>query len=447
MMSDTLFFILDTAYADLPEAVRRRAVNCLLDLIATQVGGTTTRLSRIIRDYAAATHAGDGARLFFDGRPVHPVGAALANGMTIDALDIHDSHRPTKGHIGVAVFPAAAAVFQSPSRQIAPSGAEFLTALVIGYEIGVRAGIALHATACDYHTSGAWSALACAAIVARALRLDGEATRHALGIAEYHGPRSQMMRVIAHPAMLKDGSGWGAMAGVSAGLLAAAGFTGAPAITVEGEDVADIWADLGQRWWIMETCFKPHAVCRWAQPAMEGAAWIAREHRLEPEAIRRVVVETFYEATCLNHPRPATTEEAQYSLPFPLAAALVHGNLGPRQLVGEALTDPRVLALAERVELIAAPDLSARFPADRLARVTVHTADGRILHSGVAWPRGEPDSPFSDEEFEAKYRWLASGLLSSERTEAILNASRRVVDMPDVSELLDLLSAPLTSKD
>ncbi len=92
--------------------------------------------------------------------------------------------------------------------------------------------MALHATAADYHNSGAWNALACAAIVARALRLSPRAIEHALGIAEYQGPRGLMMRCIEHPTMGKDGSGWGAMTGVSAGLLAAEGFTGAPAEVV-----------------------------------------------------------------------------------------------------------------------------------------------------------------------------------------------------------------------
>jgi 2-methylcitrate dehydratase PrpD len=180
---------------------------------------------------------------------------------------------------------------------------------------------------------------------------------------------------------------------------------------------------------------------------MEGAAAITRQHSLAPEAIARVVVETFYEATCLNHPRPADTEMAQYSLPFPLAAALIYGNLGPRELVGEALHDERVLALAARVELVSADDLNARFPAERLARVTVHTADGRALHSGLVSPRGDPEAPWTDVEFEAKFRWLAEGLIPGERAEAILSAVRGVADAPDAATLIDLLAEPLDGTD
>jgi 2-methylcitrate dehydratase PrpD len=62
-----------------------------------------------------------------------------------------------------------------------------------------------------------------------------------MGIAEYHGPRSQMMRCMDHPTMVKDGSGWGAMCGVSAARMAKAGFTGAPALTLQTE----YWQNLG----------------------------------------------------------------------------------------------------------------------------------------------------------------------------------------------------------
>ena len=155
----------------------------------------------------------------------------MQGALQIDALDAHDGHKLTKGHVGCGVLPALLAFTQAEHLQ---DDREFLAALVVGYEIGTRAGIALHRTACDYHTSGAWIAIAAAALGARTLKLNTTKTREAIGIAEYHGPRSQMMRVIDQPTMVKDGSGWGAMAGVSAAYLAAEGFTGAPAVTVEG---------------------------------------------------------------------------------------------------------------------------------------------------------------------------------------------------------------------
>ena len=87
-----------------------------------------------------------------------------------------------------------------------------------------------------------------AVAVARMLGATEEEIRHAAGIAEYHGPRSQMMRCIDHPTMLRDGVGWGAPAGVSAAYLAKSGFTGAPALTCESAEAAPYWAGLGDAW-------------------------------------------------------------------------------------------------------------------------------------------------------------------------------------------------------
>ena len=277
-------FIHETTWNDFPNDVRSQARRCLLDTLGAGISGRATELSQIVYKFAAAVFGGQGAQLWLDGREISPPGAALANGMTIDALDIHDGHSLTKGHAGAAVVPGLFASISSESAA-GLSGKELLTALVIGYEVALRAGMALHNTACDYHTSGAWNALGVAALVARRLGLNREQTRHALGIAEYHGPRSQMMRCIDYPTMLKDGSGWGAMAGVSAALLAQANFTGAPALTVESDEVNVIWQDLGSSWQITRQYFKPHAVCRWAQPAIEAALVLQQKYPITPENV------------------------------------------------------------------------------------------------------------------------------------------------------------------
>src|SRR5437764_1406593 len=80
--------------------------------------------------------------------------------------------------------------------------------------------------------------------------------------------------------------------GVCAALLAQAGFTGAPALTVESGAARDTWGDLGTRWRIREQYFKPHPVCRWAQPAIEAALALRRAHAMAPAGIDRVRIET-----------------------------------------------------------------------------------------------------------------------------------------------------------
>jgi 2-methylcitrate dehydratase PrpD len=415
----------------------RQAKRCLLDLIGVAASGLQTDLSRIVRDHAVR-HMGSGeggARILFDGRGASPAGAAYAGASTIDAFDAHDGHPLTKGHAGAAVLPAVLALFDTEGLS---NGRELLTSLVLGYEVAMRAGMALHGSVPDYHTSGAWNALGCAAVAARLLRLDAAATRHALGIAEYHGPRSQMMRCIAHPTMLKDGSGWGAFAGVSAAYLAADGFTGAPAVTAEAPEQAELWADLGARWRILELYFKPQPVCRWAQPAIEAALSLTEGGRIEADRIGTIEIETFDAAVRLSVRPPANTEEAQYALGFPLAAALVHGRLGADEIAGDGLRDRRVLSLLERIRLIERPDFTDRFPADRIALVRIALDDGTVLASEPMTARGDSDAPLNDEELRAKFDSLASIIPANDRA-AILRAVESLDRAMSTEELFRLL--------
>ncbi len=445
MDQQTIEFIHTVTWAQLPEPVQQQARRCLLDTLGAAIGAYPTDLARLIRNFAAANYGGQGAHLWLDGREVSPPGAALANGMTIDALDIHDGHSLTKGHAGAAVVPAVLGTLRlGPTPPV--SGQELLTALVVGYEIALRAGMALHATAADYHTSGAWNALGCAALTARRLGLSADQTRHALGIAEYHGPRSQMMRCIDYPTMVKDGSGWGAMAGVSAALLAGAGFTGAPAITVTASEVAAYWQDLGSTWHILGQYFKPHAVCRWAQPAVEGALVLKQQHGLRPSDIQHIRIATFHEAACLAVVSPHTTEEAQYSLPFAMAAALVHGGLGARALSGPGLVDEVVLELARRVELVEDATLSARFPRERLAHIQIDTCDGRQLELREAQPRWEAAAPPTDTELRDKFQWLATGVISTSRAAALEAAIWNCAAAPDAGPLMEWLAPAPTEQ-
>ncbi len=434
----------------LPLDVVVQAQRCLLDLIGVAAAGSRASASSMVNGYVCSQMAGldRSARLLFDGRSAGLAGAAFAGGSTIDAFDAHDGHVLTKGHAGVAVLPALLAYLDSGIFAPAQSnGREFLTCLVLGYEIATRVGIAQHATVPDYHCSGSWSALACAALGGRWLGFDETRIRHALGIAEYFGPRGQMLRVCAYPTMLKDGSGWGAQVGVGAALLAADGFTGAPALTVEREDALGFWNDLGSRWRIREQYFKAYPVCRWAQPATEAALALQRQHAFGETDIAAIGIESFREAIALGSQcsYPLTTEDAQYSLTYPVAAALVYGRLGAAEVEGIALRDPRIVRLLDAMTLTVDAGFSGLFPAERWARLRITLRDGRTLVSEPARARGNPENPLADEELRCKYRTLAEPVLGHARSARIESLVEALPGAEDVlPELLELLLSPST---
>jgi 2-methylcitrate dehydratase PrpD len=415
----------------------------LLDILGVAAGARDNQTCQALKRYAVSHYPAGvlSSRLLFDGRPVHPLGAAWAGGFSVDSLDAHEGHFTSKGHAGATVVPALLALVdacRAQGRSI--SGEELLSALCIGYETALRAGVALMATAPEYHASGAFSGIGVVCAGARLLGLDEQTFRHALGIAEYFGPRCPMMRLVDHPSMLRDAHGAGAYAGLNALLLAQAGVSGAPAETVETSAVAAQWHDLGQRWEIDAQYFKPWPVCRWAQPALTAMTALLAEHpQITGEAIERIEVETFHESMRLQGHTPANADEAQYALAFPLAALVVRGQVGPLEVTGAAVHAPDILAVSRRIEIVEADELSARFPNEILSRVSVTLKDGQGFASPITAAKGDPATAMSQAEFSTKFHLLAGVSLDEQRRQAIEQAIAELPGSVSCAALFELL--------
>ena len=412
-------FVLDPALA-VPDSTLKIAARLLIDTLGVAAGAAALQPARIARDFAADFHGagtdGMAASMLFDGRRVSLPGAAWALATQIDNLDAHDGLNPTKGHIGCAVVPA---LFAFAERHPGLDTRTALTTLVMSYEVAARAGMSLHATVSDYHTSGAWNALGVAALGCRLEGSNADTLRHALGIAEYHGPRSQMMREIDNPTMLHDGSGMGALVGASAALMAMRGFTGAPAITAEASGVSDIWADLGRDWTIERNYIKPYPICRWAHAACDALKMVMRRENIPADDIDRVEVRTFTEAARLYPGAPETTSQAQYSLAFALAVMLGKGRIAPRDISGAGLRDPEVLSLLSRIAIKEEPRHSARFPAGRWSDIIVTLRNGRQVASGDVQASGGPEDPMNDDDLHEKFEAMTAQALPRARRDAI----------------------------
>jgi 2-methylcitrate dehydratase PrpD len=441
MMSGMADFALGLAPEDVPDAARRDAALMLLDTLGVAAAASPMEAGRIARDTASLLYGSSDpahqARMLFDGREASLAGAAYAAATQTDNLDAHDGYNPVKGHIGVAIIPALLALAEQAKPM---SGAEALMLVTLGYEIAGRAGLALHATVSDYHTSGAWNALGVAAMASRLRGLSAPQLREAIGIAEYHGPRSQMMREIANPSMLHDGSGWGAMVGISSTILAERGFTGAPAITVEAEEAASFWSDLGSRWIMQAQYVKPYPICRWAHAPIDGVRDLMLAHGLGPDDIRHIQINTFHESACLFQGVPDSTSMAQYSLSFAVATQAVHGRIGVEQVSGDGLADTAVHAMIKRISVAESDAHNATFPHTRDADVQITLNDGRVLDSGLVHARGGSERPMDESEIIAKFEDYAAPVIGVDRARAIVAA---VTGMADGTCGLDGLRAHL----
>ena len=230
------------------------------------------------------------------------------------------------------------------------------------------------------------------------------------------------------------------MAGISAILLAEKGFTGAPAITLEGEDVAEIWSDLGSRWMTTEQYIKPYPICRWAHAPIDAVRALRAIHGFTHDDVSKVQINTFRESACLFSKMPETTSQAQYSLGFSVGQMLVNGQIGMAEISGAGLTDARVAALIAKTEMVITDQHTALFPNHRTADVIVTLNDGRVLESGLTHARGGAEEPFNATDIQEKFMHFTGPVVGDARARAI---SAAVMSLQAADARFDTLSTLL----
>ena len=438
-------FIAHIAWEKLPPAVQRKARMALLDTLGATLVGTLTPVSRITADYAVETWPGDEATILRHGQRASVVGAAFANGYAANGVDIDDCALYTRGHPGAQIFPTALALAETLDL----GGAEMLTAMVVGYEVAHRAARIWHATHEVYQACGSWGSVACAAVAAHLMRLTPEQTWQALGIAEYHAPNLPMMRDIDYPAMVKHGIGWGTMTGITAAQLAAQGFTGIPSL-LGAEEYQDWISDIGQRYIMVEgLAWKKYACCAWVHAALKGAEELVKGHNIRAEEVVHIRVEAPHDTVRLGTELPTTTEEAQFSVAWPLAALLVDREVGPDQMLEHRFGDQRMRDLAEKIELVETDELNELYrlaargdPRGKYASVVIISLnDGRTLNSGiVAGDINYPQQGWDERRVEEKFRWLARPVLDEACVNEVVEITWHFEEVPDVRELTQMLA-------
>ncbi|MCG6912207.1 MAG: MmgE/PrpD family protein [Deltaproteobacteria bacterium] len=442
----TAKFIAEIRWEALSEEVKEKARMCLVDNLGATLAGTLTRVSRICADYAAATWPLDHATILLQGKKSSAVGAAFANAAAANGIDSDDGLQYAYGHGGAQIFPTALSVAESLNL----GGDRLLAAMVAGYEVAHRFGRCWHDDHAVYQACGSWGSVASVATAANLMGLTAEQAWHALGISDYQAPNLPMMRDIDHPAMVKHGIYWGAMNGVMSAEMASRGFTGIPSLL--GMQKYSDWAkDIGRHFIMVDGVMwkkKGYACCGWAHAGVEGAHELVRENGIALEDIDVIRVEAFHETVRLGIRLPTTTEEAQFNLAWPIAAMLVDGEIGPRQMLESRLTDPAIQALAMRIEVVESEELN------RLCRlyekgdpegcfgsiVTIRLKDGREFNSGLkdggmaikggGWTRAK---------MADKFHWLAANVMDRRRAEEVLEMAWRLDELESIKALTEKL--------
>jgi 2-methylcitrate dehydratase PrpD len=431
----TVKFIQTLKLKNIPPKILRQAKICLLDLIGASLAGAKVKGAKILSDFSSKEMNGlREATVIKANKKLSCVAASLINGFIVNALDIDDGYRKVKGHPGAAVFPTVLAV----SEKIGVTGRQFLEALIIGYEIGIRAGEILHSHYGFYHGSGSWGAIGSAAGAAKLLGLSRLKTKNALGIAEAYAPLIPEIRAVEYPAMApRDGIAWGAMVGTSAALLAQRGFTGSPSLLGDSKRNKDVFT-LGKDYKIMNLYFKRYPCCRWAHPAIDGVLKIMEKENLSYKEISRIIIKTISEAVSLYSTPPTSLENAEYNVVYPVAVTAIYKEFTPKYLEERYFNKKEILQLMKKISIHVDPKIQKKFPKQCLAEVEIITNQGKEYHSGLISARGDFDNPLSEKELEDKFITITKNILSEKQIHTLIGIVKNFENYP-IKDLIKVL--------
>ncbi len=429
------------------ESIQRDVINhakmCVLDWLGAAVAGSlepsTKTVMEMVREFGGRLEATIiGTKL----KAPCP-NAALANGVMGHAIELDDIHEESVIHPAAPVVPAALACAERKDA----SGSDLLAAVILGYEVETRIGMAVMPSHYRYwHTTGTCGTFGAAAAAGKILALDMEEMTNALGIA---GTQASGLIEVFGTMSKPFNAGRAAMGGVLAALLAERGMTG-PETILEGEkgfcravseepNFEIITERLGERFEITRNIFKLHASCGHTHGAVDAILAIRQRHEFRLEDVEEIRVGTYpiaFEVVGKNY-EPKTSSEAKFSLPYCVAVALVEGRVGITEFSPTKLRDPKVFGLAEKVKV----DVSPEFRDVRLggADVTVHLRTGEEYSLRANTPRGYAENPLSKRELVDKFRSSASTLLPEESVDRILEIVDRLDKIENINTLIQLL--------
>lgn len=432
-------FVANTRYGDLPATVAEEAKLRVLDLLAAGLVGYHMGCHRQLLPLLGGAPE---ASVWGLGKKVSLRDATLVNSFQSHALYLDDGSRFTGGHPSSVVIPSAVALAETQRA----TGQDLIAAVAAGYEVFLRLGRAIYPSTVvrGFQSTAVLGAAASAAACANLLHFSPDVATNSLAIACNLG-------VGLKEALKSSGSqplqvARSCEGGVMAALFAGQGAQGAVSILEGGFLKAfadqprstDMTAGLGTEFSISETYIKIHGGCRGNHAPVDVTQEVIRANGIDPETIVGLKVRVDSVTYAAEIHSPSSGGEAQFSVAFAIAVALVHGDASVFQYTDAKLADPRVRAMMKKICVEADDQLDKNYPDKRAASVDVILVDGQRFSGYIENAKGEPECPLSAAEIEKKFLTLSRGILAGggERVRDLVMGLERLQD-------LNLLTASL----
>src|SRR5215467_3504504 len=419
---DLARFAAETRDGDIPRDVVERIKLSFLDGLGVCLRGTTFPWTRTVRDVVQQEGGNAIASLWGTGARTSPTNAVLVNGTAGHAFEMDDIHKESIVHPNSLAVPVALALAEAdPSL----SGRDIVTALTLGYEVGVRIGNAATTSLFlnGFHPQGTTGAFVAAVTAGRLLGLDAPQMQHALGIA---GSMGAGLMAAQEGAMVKRlHAGRAAQSGLLAALLARRGFTGISDIVEAGyggflssfsrtPNIERLMQGLRVDWEAGKVGFKMYPNVTSIHAALDALRSILVEERVTAAQVNEIQVgcgHMTFVHTAWEY-RPVGTTAAQMNMYYGLSVMTLKGNVSASDYSEGSIADPDIIAFMPRINIAVDAELESRGPPYRhAARVAVLATDGRTFGREVLHRRGRPENPVTRQDVEAKFDGNVSGLL------------------------------------
>lgn len=428
-----------------------RAKYFFLDYLGVAIRGATYISSKQVQKVVTALNSkDDDAVIIGTSLKAKPTFAAIANGAAAHSLEMDDVANEASLHPGVAIM--SAVLDSSFIKDV--SGKKFIEAIITGYEVMIRLGISIDPAAHykqGFHPTGTCGTFGSAIAAAKIFKLEKKKILNALGIAGSQAAGS--MEFLAGGSYTKRlHPGWAAHAGIIAAMLAREGFTG-PATILEGNsgfmnsysdksDISKLLIDWGNPYKIEETSIKPHSCCRYKQGPIDCILKIMNQNSIKSENIERVFISMLKTGfPIVAEPRelkinPRSVVDAQFSMPFGAAVAILKGRANLNEYVDENLQDNDVKEMMKKIECIEDEEIEKEFPKKWAAKVKIRTKDGEEYISSIDYPKGDPENPLSWQELIDKFYDLTESILQKRKQEEII---RRVKELEKENSIVSFI--------
>jgi 2-methylcitrate dehydratase PrpD len=437
-------------YAILPPSAVVAVRQEVLDSLATALGGREQRgvpeLVDLAKEWGGAAQSTVIGRAFKCPAP----NAAQVNGTMIHALDYDDGHQVAQVHIGCVTVSTAFAVAE---RLGGVTGAKFTKAVALGADFLARLGLASrpHGSLIKsgWHPTPSFGYLGSAAVAGMLMELDKERLTNALGIA-YHQCAGNSQAVNDGALTKRMGPGLAARGGVTAALMAERGITGAHNI-LEGEfgffnvyhggdyDVSILLDELGKRFEVVNVGDKPYPCCGFSHGFIDAALSLRKQHDIAPERIKAIHAWCGLTSYEISQPpevkaAPRNPVDAQFSLQWAVATALLKGKVTAGDFTAEAITDAGMLALAPKITAEHDPGMDTHGVGPARLRITLD--DGTEYEEYVPHCLGSAENPMTYPDVVRKFRECAAGYLTDTQADEVVELVTRLESLADVTEVI-----------